>query len=104
MKNRTQRIYDWIKGLKTPQWLKVFLKMLQGIMISAMKELGKSAYIYLQNEIASQAKKDISNTDKLKNVITGFRVNFPLSKISSSLLNMVIEMIYQQLRNEKWVV
>ena len=85
-----QKMYDRIDQARTPKWLKGLLKIVGGLLRVGFKVLSEDATSYLKTEIIAQAGKDIPGTEKLQNVIDGFRTRYTMSTITNSMLTTII--------------
>ena len=86
-----QKIYDWIKSLKTPSWLKEIFDELQGIIISTLLQIGKEYITGLSDKIIEVANMDITSEKKFKLVFQWGKQNIP--DIKDSVLNLAIELL-----------
>ena len=95
-----QSAYNWIKGIKTPTWLKAMLQVVQDILISIAKQIGREYLNQLRTKIIEVSKKDISTEQKFKEVFTYARVSLKLSDIKDSALNLLIESLVNSLKKD----
>ena len=91
-----QTIYDWLKNLTTPKWLKELLGEIQEVIIAAMLQIGKTYVSGLVDQIITVADMDISNTSKFKKVFDWGKKNIP--DIKDSTLNLAIECLVSMLK------
>ena len=96
--NPFQRAYDIIKGLKTPEWLKRILNVVEDIAKEVFTQLGKEAMEYLRDAIFKQANLDITGKEKLENVVKGFREHYIGINITDYMLNIAIELLLGELK------
>ena len=93
-----QKIYDSIKGFKTPGWLKNILQEVQNILVQVMLQVGKEYITRIQNKIIEVSKYDVNNKEK-------FRVVFDFTKalglnLKDSLVNLLIETLITKLKSQ----
>ena len=98
--NPFQKSYDWFKHLATPPYLTELLEVLLSVTKNALKTLGKEATDFLIEAIITQAKRDISGSDKFVNVYNAFRDEYSDSNISERLLNLLIELLVNTLKKD----
>ena len=99
--NIFQKCYNWFKNLSTPEWLIRFFNKVQTIAVDVLKVLGEEAIQHLQNSIIEQSRKDIPNVEKLQNVVNDFKETFTIPYITDSMLNLAIELILQELKQDE---
>lgn len=99
--NPFQRAYDYLKSLKTPDWLKRLLGMIEEIAVEVFTQIGEEAKNYLKEEIYRQAKLEITGRKKLDNVITGFREKYAMIAIGNYALNLAIELLLGELKKSE---
>ena len=99
--NPFQSAYDWIKNLKTPQWLKLLLAQLQELMISMLVQAGQAYITYLKSKILEAAQhSDWSNEKKFDYVFDAAKggfVEFAIT-LKDSELNVIINFLVAQFK------
>lgn len=96
-----QKVYDKIKSLKTPAWLKELLdKVLHNVIIPVLTKLGEDAIAVLKSLIIKASKMNISNSDKAKWVFNEFKSTFKVSDIKDSYINLGIELLVNMLKDQ----
>lgn len=95
-----QTIYDFIKNLKTPLWLRALLAEVQKILISALVGIAQEYITKLENKIIEVAGTSMSNRDKFNAVFKYGKSEFP--DIKDSILNLLIEMLVSILKTRSF--
>lgn len=95
-----QVIYDWIKGIKTPLWLKTILGQIQVLIMTTLINIGKDFIIGLENKIIEVENTDWSSDRKYKEVFKWCQENAP--DLKESLINMLIEIVLQLLKQRSF--
>ena len=96
-----QTIYDFIKNIKTPLWLKIFLAEVQKVLIATLLNIGREYLVKLENKIIEVAGTNMSNKDKFNAVYTYGKIQFP--NIKESVLNALIEMLVLTLKSKGFI-
>ena len=91
-----QRIYDFIKGVKTPKWLSNIFAEIQGIIISTFLQIGKVYLEGLEDKIAEVNEMDIPNDKKFDLVFKWGKKNIP--NVKDNLLSIAIEILLALLK------
>uniref|UniRef100_A0A6H2A6C3 Uncharacterized protein n=1 Tax=viral metagenome TaxID=1070528 RepID=A0A6H2A6C3_9ZZZZ len=97
--NIFQKLYDWIKGLKTPQWYVDLMNNLQITLIRALEQIGKEALASIKDKIIEVAGQDISNEQKFKIVFNFTKSLLPTLK--DSVINAIINLLVLTLKEKK---
>jgi len=96
-----QKMADFIRAMKTPDWLLQLLEVIQNdILFPVLGEIGKSGVDFLTAQIIAESKKDIPGTQKLENVASSFRETFSLKNIGDRALNMAINILVMKLTEQ----
>ena len=94
-----QKIYDGIKGFKTPSWLKTILQQVQDILITIALQVGREYLNDLQKKMIEVSQSDISNEEKFRQVFDYGKMKF--AGIKDSYLNLLIEVLVNRLKANK---
>jgi len=96
-----QAIYDFIKGVKTPLWLKTLLGELQKLIIATALSIGKEYLKNLENKIFEVSNMNIPSEEKFKIVFKFGKDTMP--SIKDSVLNLIIEILVSLLKNNGFI-
>ena len=95
--NLTQKIYNWLSGIKTPTWLKTLLSQIQDLIIAAAMSIGKEYISQLEAKILDTAQNSNYTSEKKFMVVFKWaKDNIP--DIKDSVLNMLIEILVNKLK------
>jgi len=92
-----QRAYDWIKGIKSPQWLVDMLQELQDIMVTIFMTAGKAYIKYLEELILDAVKRtDLTDREKFEFVFNNARASGiqALNDLRDNELTTLINYLY----------
>ena len=96
-----QKLYDWIKSIKTPKWLVELLQFVQdNILIPTLKSIGETAIHDLRNLILEASKKDMTGRQKIEWVKNGWLEICNFENISDHAINLVIEHIVSEIKKK----
>lgn len=96
-----QTIYDWIKNIKTPAWMKSILKEIQDIIVSSVLSIGREYIKGLEDQITIVADMDIPNRKKFELVFDWGKRNIP--NIKDNALSIAIEVILAILKKRAFM-
>ena len=100
-KTKWTKVYEAIKGIKTPQWLQVILKEIQVIVVQVAIGVGKEVIANLKKKIMDVADTDMSPEEKIDEVFDWCKKQLAFVEIKDRYLNMLIEIIYNYLREKR---
>lgn len=90
-----QTIYDWIKNLQTPEWLKEVHEIIKSILATVSKELWST----LTTLVFEASKNDqLTPEGKFKYVVEEFKQRWGGVEIKDSILNLLLELAVQYLK------
>jgi len=101
--NITQKVYNWLKNLSFPKWLKPYIQELNDIMIVILKKAGQDYIQYLTAEIISAAKDNsLNSSQKFEYVFKQAKKSFPefMIKIKDNELNTMINYLVSKLKSQ----
>jgi hypothetical protein len=93
-----QKIYDWIKNIKTPTWLRDLLGEIESILMQVAFLVGKTYIDQLTAEILRVSSLQISGEEKFNLVFKFGKKN--LKNIKDSYLNLIIESLVNKLKTK----
>jgi hypothetical protein len=95
-----QTIYDFIKNIKTPKYIKDLLGQIQSIIISILIQVGECYLKGLQEQIISveTLHPTWSNRQKFEFVFKWGKENIP--GVKDSALNLAIEALFSTIKNK----
>ena len=93
------KVYDFIKAIRTPKFLKELFKNLYLILSRVFLMVGQSYIEGIQAEIVRQSAEDLPGQEKFKNVFAYAKKEAP--KLKDSYINLLIETLFQQLKQGK---
>ena len=97
-----QAVYDFIKNLKTPVWIKNILQVIQDILIEVCLDITKDTVARLEAKIIEVAGENLSNEAKFKKVFNYCRSEL-LITVKDNLLRLLIEALLARLKASKAV-
>jgi len=102
--NWLQKLYNVIKTWNAPPWFHRMTEfILVHIIIPSLKMCGEMAIRDCQRLIREAADLNVSNEKKFEYVFEGMRQKYTPKEIKDSILNFMIELIYQELTIKKMV-
>lgn len=96
-----QTIYDFIKSIKTPAWMKSILKEIQDIIVSSVLSIGREYIKGLEDQITIVSDMDIPNKKKFEIVFKWGKDNIP--NIKDNALSIAIEVILAILKKRAFM-
>ena len=90
---RVTKLYQWIKNLKTPAWLKY---LLNDIIKPLLLGISKQVYETIKYKIVYASEKDWTNQQKFDYVFGEVSVMF--GELGENLIRLAIEAIVAQLK------
>jgi len=94
-------MYDFIKNIHTPNWLKKLLEEIQGIIISTILNIGKEYLLQLEEKIIEAQDTGMSWEAKWEYVFKWGKANIP--NIKDSSLNLAIELLVNLLKQRNFM-
>ena len=91
------KLYLFIKGWKTPVWLRPFIDKLNGLIINIFSQICIEEYNFLISSVVRQNNEDISGEEKMMNIINDFRDRYTENAIRTRSLRLIIETIVSEL-------
>ena len=91
---------NWIRGFRTPIWLKIILGELQGIIIAFVLKIGKEYMAGLEAKIIEAQELGMSSGAKYDYVFDWAKKNIP--NIKDSTINLLIEVILSILKKRSF--
>ena len=88
-----QRIYDAIKGIKTPSWLRAIFAEIQTLLISIALQVGKNYLEDIKSKILAVSVEDISGSEKFDKVFDYCRKELRLHDIKDEYLDLLIQSV-----------
>ena len=99
-----QRIANWIKSWKTPDWMERLLEEIWiDILVPAIHGVGKEVIQNLQNLILEASKKDMSGEMKFRWVFNEFKERWGGVELKDSLINLLIQLLVVYLKAKKFI-
>lgn len=86
-----QSMYDWIKNIKTPAWLKAILQELQDIMVEVALQIGKDMLSRAQAKVIELSKSGLTNEEKIREFSKFMKKEIP--GLKDSYINLLREVI-----------
>jgi len=101
-----QAIAMWIRTRNLPGWLNSFLDyILCKILIPAFKIVGEDMLNLVKSKVFEAAKhNDWSGEQKFKYVFDECRGVFAIEVLSNRLLNLIIELVVNQLKEQRIIL
>ena len=96
-----QKIYDTIKRIRTPRWLKVILGEMQELVIAILLRVGKQYLESIKEKIIEVNGMHISNEEKFNKVFDYCREELNLSEMRESALDYIIQFLVTKLKGQK---
>ena len=96
-----QSVYDWIKNIHTPKWLKGILKKVQDVIVSSFLKIGVDYIKGLEEQITIASEMDIPNKKKFEIVFKWGKDNIP--DIKDNALSIAIEVILAILKKRAFM-
>ncbi len=94
--NPLQKVYNWLKKLAVPKWLKIIIQEINDLMIAVMLQVGKDAIGTMKKKIVEVANMNIPNEEKFNVVFKFGKQSF--RDIKDSTLNLLIETLVSYLK------
>lgn len=102
-----QKAYDWFKGLKSPEWfIKLTDYIMSNIIIPVLTDLAEGHINELKNLIMRADKHtEWSGEQKFEYVFNGFKASLDgwEIEIKDHTINLLIEMIFSQLKKQGFI-
>jgi hypothetical protein len=101
--NVFQRIYDWLRALKTPKWIdEMFEYMLNNIIFPALSQLKEEALTDLQQYIIEASKLDVASwPDRFNYVKEKFTFKWAAKlSLSDKDIIWIIQLVYSELKKK----
>ena len=98
-----QKMYDFLKNLRLPKWLSLFLGYIQEhVIIPTLKELGEAALNDLRRQIMyASTKSDWTNEKKFSYVVTEFKREWGSpNNIKDRTVNLIIEHTVSEMKEK----
>lgn len=95
-----QKAADWIRGIKTPDWLRDLLQEIQDVFVAFCIQIGKDYLTDLKNKIIEVSNTDLSNEDKFQAVFNYARDRFIGINIKDSALQLIIQYLVVKLKQQ----
>lgn len=92
---------DWIRGFRTPAWLKVILGELQGVIIALFLNIGKEYLAVLEAKIIEAQELGMTSGAKYDYVFDWAKKNIP--NIKDATANLLIEVVLSILKKRSFM-
>jgi len=100
--NWVTRVYLAIKNWSAPAWFHRLTEyILVHIIIPSLKMCGEMAIRDCQQLIQQASQMNVPGQDKFKYVFNGMREKYTPKDIKDSILNLIIELIFQELKTKR---
>jgi len=102
--NIFQKIMNWFKRLRLPEWLSRTIETLMtDIIYPMLVAIGKEAWNLIQELVIKASKMDATPKEKFDFVVSEFKETYNDPSISDRVLNLAIETAYNYLRKMKFI-
>lgn len=93
-----QNVYDWIKNIKTPNWLRALLQEIQDILVATILSIGKEYLDQITAKILEVNGQNIPPEMKFK-IVFNFSKNL-LPQAKDSVLNALINLLVLRMKEQ----
>lgn len=94
-----QKLYDAIKGFKTPRWIVAILQEIQDALVQILVQVGKDYLEQIQGKILEVSSTSMTNREKFNAVFKYGKELLP--SIKDSALNLLIESLFNRLKSNR---